>query len=419
MTGCAVRHTAHRWTKRDRHRYYRQPQSRQLAAMKIVLAPDSFKGSLSAERVCAAVESGLHRVLPDAEIVKRPMADGGEGTLDAVLTAQSASGSARRKQALVKNAAGQSAEAAYALIKHGIYEAAVIEVAQIVGIEDAHNMAVPVGERSTYGVGELVRLLLAEGIRHFFVGLGGTSTNDGGAGLLAALGVKFTGTFRRDIAPSPNGLTKLISVDVTGLDARLADCEITLLSDVNNPLTGERGATAIFGPQKGVAQHDIGKLDAVIDAYADRLEAALQRRAKDRPGAGAAGGLGYALQLLGAKFESGAQTVARMVGLADACKGADWLITGEGRSDTQTLLGKTPFAAAQIARQHGNAALKATLISGGVDATALAVLNETFNGGCFSIVPGPMALDQAVIRAPELLANAAEQIARVAMLRAD
>ena len=383
--------------------------------MKIILAPDSFKGSLSADGVCAALELGLRRVLPnarDADIIKRPMADGGEGTLDAIVAALSSSG-ARRKQALVRNAAGQSAEAGYALIRSGIYEAAVIEVAQIVGIEDAHNMAVPVGDRSTYGVGELIRLLLAEGIRHFFVGLGGTSTNDGGAGLLAALGVKFTGTFRREIEPTPNGLAKLISVDVTALDPRLAECEITLLSDVNNGLIGERGATAIFGPQKGIAAVDVARVDRVIEAYSERLEAALQRSAKNKPGAGAAGGLGYALQLVGAKFESGAQTVARLIGLAEACKGADWLITGEGRSDAQTLLGKTPFAAAQIAREHGHKALKATLISGGVDATSLAELNTAFNGGCFSIVPGPMTLDQAVIRAPELIANAAEQIARI------
>ncbi len=384
--------------------------------MKIILAPDSFKGSLSADGVCAALELGLRRVFPnatDAEIIKRPMADGGEGTLDAIVAALAGTG-ARRKQALVRNAAGQSAEAGYALIRSGIYEAAVIEVAQIVGIEDAHNLAAPVGERSTYGVGELVRLLLAEGIRHFFIGLGGTSTNDGGAGLLAALGVKFTGTFRREIEPTPNGLAKLISVDVTALDPRLAECEITLLSDVNNGLIGERGATAIFGPQKGVAAAEVARVDSVIEAYAERLEAALQRSAKDKPGAGAAGGLGYALQLVGAKFESGAQTVARLIGLAEACKEADWLITGEGRSDAQTLLGKTPFAAAKIAREHGNKTLKATLISGGVDATALAELNTAFNGGCFSIVPGPMTLDQAVIRAPELIANAAEQIARIA-----
>ena len=385
--------------------------------MKIVLAPDSFKGSLSAEAVCAALEQGLRRVLPDAEIVQRPMADGGEGTLDAMLTALAGTG-ARRRQALVRNAAGQPAEAGYALFKQGvIYEAALIEVAQVVGIEDAHNMAVPVGDRSSYGVGELMRLLVNDGIRHFFIGLGGTSTNDGGAGLLAALGVKFTGTFRRDILPTPNGLAKLISVDVTGLDARLAECEITLLSDVNNVLTGEHGATNIFGPQKGVTKTDIAKVDGVIAAYAERLEAALQKQAVNKPGAGAAGGLGYALQLLGAKFESGAQTVARLTGLAAACNNADWLITGEGRTDAQTLLGKTPFAAAQIAREHGNSGLKATLVSGSVDADSLGVLSATFNGGCFSIVPGPMALDQAVIRAPELLANAVEQIARIASIR--
>jgi glycerate 2-kinase len=378
--------------------------------MKIILAPDSFKGSLSSEAVCAAVETGLRRVLPDVEIVHRPMADGGEGTLDAVLAASTG---ARRKQALVKNAAGQSVEASYALVQHGIYEAAVIEVAQIVGITDASNMAIPVASRSSVGVGELMRLLIDEGIRHFFVGLGGTSTNDGGAGLLKALGVTFTGTFRRDVEPTPEGLAKLISVDVTALDPRVKDCEITLLSDVDNPLCGAMGATAIFGPQKGVAVNDVKRIDDVLARYAERLEAALQKRAATLPGAGAAGGLGYALQLLGAKFESGAMTVARLSGLAAACKGADWLITGEGRSDVQTLLGKTPFAAAKIAREHGNKSLQATLLSGGVDATALAELNKVFNGGCFSLVPGPMALDQAVIRAAELLANSAEQLARL------
>ncbi len=378
--------------------------------MKIILAPDSFKGSLSSEAVCVAIETGLRRVLPDASVIHRPMADGGEGTLDAVLAASSG---ARRKQALVKNAAGQSVEASYALVQHGIYEAAVIEVAQIVGITDAANMAIPVESRSSIGVGELLRLLINEGIRHFFIGLGGTSTNDGGAGLLKALGVTFTGTFRRDVEPTPAGLAKLISVDVTGLEPRIADCEITLLSDVDNPLCGAMGATAIFGPQKGIAANDIKRIDDVIERYAERLEAALQKKAMNQPGAGAAGGLGYALQLLGAKFESGAMTVARLSGLAEACEGADWLITGEGRSDAQTLLGKTPFAAAKIAREHGNKHLQATLLSGGVDPAALSKLSKTFNGGCFSLVPGPMALDQAVIRAAELLANSAEQLARL------
>jgi glycerate kinase len=378
--------------------------------MKIVLAPDSFKGSLTSEEVCRAIETGLRRVLPNAEIVHRPMADGGEGTLDAVL---SASKESRRKQALVRNAAGQSAEVAYALIRHGIYEAAVIEVAQVVGITDSSNMAVPVGARSSYGVGELLRLLIDEGIRHFFIGLGGTSTNDGGAGLLSALGVKFVSSTRKPIEPTPDGLATLISVDVTALDPRLTDCTITLLSDVNNPLCGDMGATTIFGPQKGVSANDISRIDGVIENYASRLEAALQRSAKDQPGAGAAGGLGYALQLVGAKFASGAETVAELIALKEACAGADWLITGEGRSDVQTLLGKTPFAAAQIARKYSAKHLQATLLSGGIDPAALSSLNDVFNGGCFSLVPGPISLDQAVIRGAEFLSNAAEQLARL------
>jgi glycerate 2-kinase len=381
--------------------------------MKIVLAPDSFKGSLSSEQVCAAIEIGIRRVLPNADIVHRPMADGGEGTLDAVLSSSANAGTARRKQALVKNAAGHSAEAAYALIRHGIYEAAVIEVATIVGITDASNMSVPVGARSSYGVGELIRVLIDEGIRHFFIGLGGTCTNDGGAGLLGALGVKFISSTRKPIEATPDGLATLISVDVTALDPRVAECTMTLLSDVNNPLCGAMGATAIFGAQKGVAATDVLRIDAVIENYATRLEAALQKSAKDKPGAGAAGGLGYALQLVGAKFASGAETVAELIALKDACIGADWLITGEGRSDVQTLLGKTPYAAAKIAREHGAKNLQATLLSGGIDPAALAKLNDVFNGGCFSLVPGPIALDQAVIRAAEFLSNAAEQMARL------
>ena len=378
--------------------------------MKIVLAPDSFKGSLSSEAVCRALERGLRRVLPDAEILHRPMADGGEGTLDAVVAASTG---ARRKQSLVRNAAGQSAEVSYALIRHGIYEAAVIEVAQVVGIVDAANMAVLVGSRSSYGVGELMRLLIDEGIRHFFVGLGGTSTNDGGAGLLAALGVKFISSTRKPIEPTPDGLATLISVDVTALDPRVDECEITLLSDVNNPLCGASGATAIFGPQKGVGASEVARIDGVIDNYATRLEAALQRSARDKPGAGAAGGLGYALQLLGAKFASGAETVAALIALTDACANASWLITGEGRSDAQTLLGKTPFAAAQTLRKHGAADAKATLISGGVDPLALSSLAPTFNGGCFSIAPGPISLERAIADADTFLANTAEQVARL------
>ncbi len=378
--------------------------------MKIVIAPDSFKGSLTAREVANAMARGVRAVLPEAEIVARPMADGGEGTLDALLGA--VGNQARRKQALVRNAAGQSAEVAYGLFRDGVYETALIEIAQIVGIEQAENMAVDVEERSTYGVGELIRLLLDEGIRHFYIGLGGSATNDGGAGLLAALGVRFTGTFRRPIEPTPAGLAKLISVDVTALDPRLADCQIRLLTDVNNPLLGAHGATAVFGPQKGVAADRVQALDRILESYADRLEAAIQKQARARPGAGAAGGLGYALQLLGGQFEAGAETLARLTGLADASRDADWLLTGEGRSDRQTLAGKTPLAVVRAFRQTAKAEARATLLSGGLDLAAAAELNQLFDAGCFSIVTGPMNLAEAMAGAPQLIEQTTAQITR-------
>lgn len=380
--------------------------------MKIVIAPDSFKGSLPAARVSAAIARGVRAVWPAAEIVERPMADGGEGTLDAFVSALSAAG-ARRKQALVRNAAGESAEAAYVLFRDGVYEAALIEVAQIVGIESAANRARPVEARTTVGVGELMRLLLDEGLRHFTIGLGGTSTNDGGAGLLAALGARFTGTFRRAVEPTPAGLAKLISVDVTGLDPRLHECTIRLLTDVENPLLGQRGATEVFGPQKGVAPEAVERLDAILANYADRLEAALGRSAREAPGTGAAGGLGYALQLLGGRFESGARTVARLIGLEAACADADWLITGEGRSDAQTLSGKTPMIAAEIFRAAARSGAKVTLLSGGIAEDGDEALETAFDGGVFSIVPGPMPLEAAVTHAEALIERAARQLARL------
>ncbi|MFN3629182.1 MAG: glycerate kinase [Casimicrobiaceae bacterium] len=381
--------------------------------MKIIIAPDSFKGSLPGARVSAAVARGVRAEWPAAEIIERPMADGGEGTLDAFLSALSAEG-ARRKQALVRNAAGESVEAAYVLFRDGVHEAALIEVAQIVGIESPANLACPVEARTTRGVGELMRLLLDQGIRHFYIGLGGTSTNDGGAGLLAALGVRFTGSFRRAVEPTPAGFAKLISVDVTGLDPRLEACTIRLLTDVDNPLLGPRGATRVFGPQKGVAAEAIEPLDAILTNYADRLETALGRRsARDAPGAGAAGGLGYALQLLGGRFESGARTVARLIRLEAACAGADWLITGEGRSDAQTLAGKTPMIAAEIFRSACRPGAKVSLLSGGIAEEDAEALEAIFDGGVFSIVPRPMPLADAVMRAEALIERAARQLARL------
>jgi glycerate kinase len=374
---------------------------------RIVLAPDSFKGSLRAPQACAALRAGLQRVWPDAAIVARPMADGGEGTLDAVLAAVGDAGSRRRLQ--VGGAGGQRVDAAYGMLASPAGPTAVLETAEVVGITDRDGMSIAVGRRTTRGIGELVAALLDQGVRRFMVGLGGSSTNDGGAGLLAALGLSLRDAAGRDVGPGPEGLATLASVDAAGLDPRLAACAITLMSDVNNPLTGEQGATAIFGPQKGVAAAQIRPFDEAIAHFAASAEAAVGRRAAHAPGAGAAGGLGFAWQLLGGRFHSGAAVVADLIGLDEALDGADWAITGEGRSDAQTLLRKAPFVVAERARAQS---VPVTLISGAIDAAALPALGRHF-AGCFGLPNGPAALEDCIAGAERLLADRAEQVARV------
>ncbi|MEW9580472.1 glycerate kinase [Paraburkholderia sp. DGU8] len=367
----------------------------------VVIAPDSFKGSLSAQQVAQAIASGVQRARPDASVRICPMADGGEGTLDAMLTR----GGERRKLS-VRGAAGQLREALSGVLADG---SAIIETAEIVGITDPVGMGVPVEARSTRGVGEAVRALLDAGVRHFFVALGGSSTNDGGAGLLSGLGLKLFDGQGNELEGTPEQLARVARVDVSQLDARLADTRFVGMSDVDNPLTGEHGATAVFGPQKGVKPDQVATIDAALARFADLLEAALGRCARELPGAGAAGGLGFALHMLGAQFEPGAETVARQIGLDAALTGADWLITGEGRSDVQTLHGKAPFIACRHAQAAG---VPATLLSGAVDSAALPRLADYFSG-CFSPAPGPITLEAAISDAARLLANEAEQLTRL------
>jgi glycerate kinase len=366
----------------------------------VVLAPDSFKGSLSASDAAAAIAEGLRRVWPAADLRLCPMADGGEGTLDAVL-----SRGGQRLTAGISDVAGKPLAVAYGLI--GEPATAVVEVAQVVGLTDPAVAAIDVEHRTTLGVGEMIRNRLDAGVRSFMIGLGGSSTNDGGAGLLAALGLSLTDARGRAIEPTPAGLATLAAVDASRLDPRLADARIIVMSDVNNPLTGERGATAIFGPQKGVRRERIAEIDGHIANFASLTEGALDRRAQDKPGAGAAGGLGFALQLIGGEMRSGAEVVADLIGLDAALDGADWAITGEGKSDEQTALGKTPLI---VARRAAARLIPATLISGSIDRSALPELGRHF-AGCFSLPSGPASLEQCLEDAAALLADRAEQLA--------
>jgi glycerate kinase len=373
----------------------------------VVVAPDSFKGSLDAPAVCEAVAAGLRRVWPQADVRARPMADGGEGTLDAVLAAVGSVG--QRLHERVAGAAGDAIDAPYGLLTANGGPVAVVEIASIVGITDAPGMRAPVAERCTRGVGLLLRALLDRGIRRFMVGLGGSSTNDGGAGMLEALGLAIRDGSGHAIEPSPRGLATVAHVDAAALDPRLATSEITIMSDVSNPLCGPSGATAIFGPQKGVRPDDVAAIDASIGRFATLAEDAVGRRAAQHPGAGAAGGLGFALQLVGGRFASGAEVVADLIGLDAALAGADWAIAGEGRSDAQTLLGKAPLV---VARRAARSGVPVTLLSGAIDASAIPAIAPTF-AGCFALPGGPATLETCLASAAALLADRAEALARL------
>jgi len=376
--------------------------------LRVVVAPDSFKGSLSAPEAAAAIAEGIARGAPGSTAILRPMADGGEGTLDAVLRASGSAAS--RGEIEVEGAGGAPIRAGYGIVDRDGTPTAILECAQVVAITDAAGMSVPVASRTTIGIGRQLRALLDRGVRRFMVGLGGSSTNDGGAGLLAALGMRLLDAGGRDVEPTPDGLARLSRADASSLDARLAACEITIMSDVDNPLAGERGATAIFGPQKGVEAGQVAAIDETLARYAAIVESAIGKRASERPGAGAAGGLGHALMLAGGTMRSGAEVVADLIGLDAALDGADWAITGEGRSDAQTLLSKGPSIVADRGRARG---VPVTLLSGAVDAASLPALHARFDGGCFALPAGPATLDACVRDAAALLADRAEAIARL------
>jgi glycerate kinase len=367
----------------------------------VVIAPDSFKGSLDARAVAAAMANGIKRACPAAQVRVCPMADGGEGTLSAV-----AGVGGRLITIDVQGAGGTPGSAAIGLLPDG---SALIESAEIVGLTDPAGTSVPVLERSTIGVGEAIRHVLDLGVKTIYLALGGSSTNDGGAGLLVALGARLRDAQGNEVRPVPAQLPKVVTVDISGLDKRLKDVALIGMSDVKSPLAGPQGATTIFGPQKGVRPDQLETIDQSLVTFADAVERAFDRAAREHPGAGAAGGLGFALYMLGAHLEPGGEVVARKVGLDRALQGADWLLTGEGRSDGQTLSGKAPFVASKLANAAG---VPATLLSGSINPHSLGDLSGHFHG-CFSIVPGPIALEDAMQNTAAYLTNQAEQIARL------
>lgn len=368
--------------------------------MKIVIAPDSFKGTLPALHVAQAIADGIRNVLADADIKILPMADGGEGTLDAILFATQG----EKRSVQVSNARGFTISANYGVLRDALGETAILEAAQVVGLNDAGDSDVM--QRSTRGLGELIRHCLDKNIRRFMIGVGGSSTNDGGSGTLAALGVRFLDEAGENIPATPEGLARLHRLDFYELDTRLKQCDITLMTDVDIPLCGAQGATAIFGPQKGVRQDQIDELDNRLAHYAKLADAWQGSALSEQAGSGAAGGLGYALMLIGAARRPGAEVVCELMHLDEALRDADWVITGEGKSDAQTLRGKLPIVVARHAR---NAQVKTLLLSAVIDDTSRAELSELFNA-CYAVVGEGISTAQALRETAVCLRLRAQQL---------
>ncbi|MER7908826.1 glycerate kinase [Streptomyces sp. NPDC096068] len=314
---------------------------------RVLVAADKFKGSLTAVEVAERVTTGLRRVVPDLEVETLPVADGGDGTVAAAVAA-----GFERHEVTVTGPLGEPVTAAFAL--RGT--TAVVEMAEASGLQ-----LLPAGEfapltATTYGSGELLRAALDAGATTVVFGVGGSATTDGGAGMLAALGARFLDAAGEPVGPGGAPLADLATADLTGLDPRFAEVDLILASDVDNPLTGPKGAPAVYGPQKGATPDDVRTLDAALAHFATVLEKAIGPKAAEAalaPGAGGAGGIGYGALVLGASFRPGIELMLEVLGFAPALERATLVITGEGSLDEQTLHGKAPAGVAAAARAAG------------------------------------------------------------------
>lgn len=316
--------------------------------MKIVIAPDSFKESLTALEVAEAIEAGLKKVLPDAEYVKVPMADGGEGTVQSLVDATEG----RLISAEVCAPLGNKVKAEFGLSGDG--RTAIIEMAAASGLHLVPPEARNPLRTTSYGTGELILAALAEGVEKIIVGIGGSATNDGGAGMLQALGALLLDAQHQPIGAGGGCLQDLAAIDLSGLDKRLAGVEIVVACDVDNPMCGEKGASAVFGPQKGATPEMVQALDSGLQHFAAIAARDLGLDIQSPAGAGAAGGMGGGVLLLpDARLQAGVQIVMEAVKLAEKVRDADLVITGEGRMDAQSVHGKTPIGVAHTAKAFG------------------------------------------------------------------
>ncbi|MCD9541454.1 glycerate kinase [Photobacterium carnosum] len=354
--------------------------------MKIIIAPDSYKESLTAMEVATAIEAGFRQVMPDAEYIKLPMADGGEGTVQSLVDASN--GTIIEHQ--VTGPLGEQVPAFFGLMGDG--KTAVIEMAaasglQLVNPEQRNPMIT-----TSYGTGELILAALDYGVQHIIIGIGGSATNDGGIGMAQALGVQLFDPHGQPLGFGGQALAQLATIDLTTMDPRLAHIKLEVACDVDNPLCGINGASHVFGPQKGATPAMVAELDQHLDHYAAIIKRDLAIDVKDMAGAGAAGGMGAALLgLFNAQLRSGIEIVIDAVHLGDIIKDADLVITGEGRIDSQTIHGKTPIGVARTAKKYH----KPVIGIAGCLSQDCGVVYDHGIDAVFSVVPTAMNLEQA------------------------
>lgn len=374
--------------------------------MVIVLAPDSFKESMTAKQACEAMQRGIHKANPSVQCIQVPMADGGEGTMQSLVDATC--GTVYR--ALVKGPMGHETEALYGVTGDG--RTAVLEMASASGIG-----LVPAAERnpmlaSSYGTGQLIQAALGQGIEKLLIGIGGSATNDGGAGMLQALGGRLLDEEGRELGPGGGELGRLAQIDLQGLDSRIQRVQIEVACDVTNPLCGPEGASYVFGPQKGATPEMAGKLDDNLRHYAAMISSHLNRNIADVPGAGAAGGLGAGLMaFLNGTLRKGIELVMDYTGLEEKVKRADIVWTGEGSMDFQTRFGKTPFGVAQVAHKHG----KPVVALAGRIGDGAETLHAHGIDAIFGIMPGAASLEEALLQGERNLERTSENVMRLMM----
>jgi glycerate kinase len=377
--------------------------------MKVIIAPDSFKGSSTSIEVANNIEKGIRKVFPDAEVIKIPIADGGEGTVEALVLGAGGT----FKDVDVKGPLGETLKARYGILDNG---SAVIEMATASGLplvpENLRNPLVT----TTYGTGELIKAALNEGCKKIVIGIGGSATNDGGVGMAQALGVSFKDSKGCELGFGGGQLDKLETIDISGIDPRLKDTEIIVACDVSNPLCGERGASAVYGPQKGATPEMVKQLDSNLHHYAEKIKAQLGMDIADIPGSGAAGGLGAGLIVFcGASLKSGIETVLDEVEIDKHLPTADLVITGEGKIDSQSIYGKVPVGVGQRVKKYNKPVLA---IVGGIGQGAQAVYEYGVDG-IMSTVNNAMPLSEAMGRSAELLEDAAERVMRIIKIGMD